>query len=402
MLSPLFDRAFLEDRGKKEGERRLRERTSFQFSDDLEEVQFFPLPDQWTGSGKVILLDESGIPFVLQNRAGEDTGLVFSRCSYVVAPSSGQLQLGPRIDSIFYPSPISRLITDLNSVCALTFGGRMPYNRSDVANFGEKVDARKILELISKNNLWGLIRSLWSSGKAEEGDIILVDGALNVIATPHMETVDCIDEDLHQSGITLVGLSKSFAPKCADIVAYGRQLHPNRAFIFTIPKNRILDSHAGAEDNQMILTLGPTGRTLGLRFGIVFSRDPSDHEYHGLFISYRHSFAHRIAVEQRHGTHNPVKVFEPIPFDSAFIDNTLVPIGGRLLSYSRSVVSPTYPLPAGAVHSHVLVTAQDVRGMIEACLASMLEGGETLRYLEYDSTHPHDVVDVILNRFYGR
>lgn len=402
MLSLLPDWSFLEERGQKEGERRLRERMNFQFSDDLGEVDFFPLPNQWTGAGKVILLDESGMPFVLQNRAGEDTGLVFSRCSYVVAPPTGQLQLGPRIDTIFYPSPISRLIADLNSVCAITFGGRMPYYRADVANFGEKVDARKILELISKNNMWGLIRSLWSSGKIEEGDLVLVDGALNIIATPHMETVDCIDEDLYQSGITLVGLSKSFAPKCADIVAYGRQLHPDKAFIFTIPKNRILDSHTGADDNQMILTLGPTGRTLGLRFGIVFSQDSFDHEYHGLFISYRHSTEHRAAVQQRYGTHNPVKVFEPIPFDSNFINNTLIPIGARLLSYSRSVVSPTYPLPAGAVHSHVLVTSQDMRRMIEGCLASMLEGGETLRYLEYDNTQPHDVVDVILNRFYQR
>jgi len=49
----------------------------------------------------------------------------------------------------------------MNSICASTFGGRMPY-RHDVAGFGEKMNARKILELISKNYLWGQIRSLWT------------------------------------------------------------------------------------------------------------------------------------------------------------------------------------------------------------------------------------------------
>jgi len=52
----------------------------------------------------------------------------------------------------------------------------MPYRHADVAGFGEKMDARKILELISKNYLWGQIRSLWTSRKVGAADIVLVDG----------------------------------------------------------------------------------------------------------------------------------------------------------------------------------------------------------------------------------
>src|SRR5437867_2450666 len=154
MLSASFDPYFLQERSRQEGERRVRERYALEDQAVESIVQFFPLPRSWPVPSRAVLLDESGYPFVLTNRAGEDTALVVSRCSYVIALPQGGLRYGPRNDTIFYPGPISRLVADLNSICALTFGGRMPYRHADVAGFGEKVDARQILKLILKNNMW--------------------------------------------------------------------------------------------------------------------------------------------------------------------------------------------------------------------------------------------------------
>jgi hypothetical protein len=398
MLLPSYDPYLLQLRGRQEGERRVRERRALIDQGIDPGVEFFPLPDVWQGSNRVVLLDESGYPFALRNLAGEDTGLVVSRCSHVITLPDGHIDFGPRLDTVFYPGPISRLVADLNSICALTFGGRMPYRHADVANFGEKVDVRKILELISKNNMWAQIRSLWSSGTLRFGDIVLVDGTLNVVATPETHTADEIDADLYTTGITLVGLSKSFAPKCIDIVALGRQLYPNQAFIFTIPTDRLLDAHSGADENQMILTIGPRGRTLGLPFGIALSTDPTSLEYHGLYISYRHNQPHREAV----AADQVIKVYDNLTLTPEFVDDVLIPIGTCLAQYAKGVVSADYPLPAGIVHSHVLFTASDLDQLLTPFLAAMLEGGETLHYLEYDNRQPHDAVDTFLNRIFRR
>jgi hypothetical protein len=398
MLSATYDRHFLEQRSRQEGERRVRERNAAAKRVSEMGVRIFPLPEPEQVSGKVVLLDESGYPFVVTNRAGEDTALVMSRCSYVIADAGGKLHYGPREDTIFYPAPISQLIADLNSLCASTFGNRMPYRHADVRGFGEKVDARKILELISKNRMWNQVRSLYTSGKLTCGDIALLDGSLNVVATPETKSADEIDNDLYEEGITLVGLSKSFAPKCADIVTWGRALHPGCAFIFTIPPEKILNAHSGADENEMILTLGPRGRTLGLQFGIALSTDNDDPEFHGLYISYRHNQNHRREVERG----NTVKIYDPVELTEDFIQSVLIPVGARLARYARGVVCPNYPLPAGAVHSHVLFTAKDLEQLIIPCLAGILSGGESIRYIEYDSRQPHDPVDVILNRFYRR
>lgn len=398
MLSASYDRHFLQQRSRQEGERRIRERQAAAKRVGELGVGVFPLPEPEPIFGKVILLDESGYPFVVTNRAGEDTALVLSRCSHVIANSEGHLQYGPRVDTIFYPGPISLLVGDLNSLCASTFGNRMPYRHADVGGFGEKVDARKILELISKNRMWNQVRTLYTSGKLTRGDIVLLDGSLNVVATPETRSADEIDNDLYESGIILVGLSKEFAPKCADIVTWGRALYPGRAFIFTIPAEKILNAHSGADENEMILTLGPRGRALGLQFGIALSTDDDDLEYHGLYISYRHNEHHRREVEN----HNVIKVYDPIELTDDFVQSVLIPVGTRLAHYARGVVCPNYPLPAGAVHSHVLFTAKDLEQLIMPCLAGMLDGGESLRYIENDSRQPHDPVDVILNRFYRR
>lgn len=401
MLSTSFDPYFLADRGQREGERRVRERHSMVNLPDVLEVQYFPLPDAQPSTNTIVLLDESGHPFVLRNHAGEDTALVVSRCSYVVAPASGDLDYGPRVDTIFYPAPISRLAADLNSMCALTFGGRMPYRHADTASFGEKVDARAILDLISKHNMWAQIRSLWSSGMLHRADIVLVDGALNVVQTPATASADEIAGDLHASGIILAGLSKTFAPKCADIVARGRTLYPGQAFIFTIPPARLRAAHRGADEHEMIFRLGPRGRTIGLTFGIALSTHTSDLEYHGLYVSYWHNEPHRQAVHAE-GSGSAVKVYDSVPLSPAFIADVLIPLGARLVQHGARVVSPNYPLPAGAVHSHVLFTADDLWMLVQGCLAGMLEGGETLHHIEHDSRQPHDAVDVVLNRFFRR
>jgi hypothetical protein len=397
-LSTPHDPEFLRHRSRQEGARRIRERQAAAEHVGEMGVRIFPLPDSESVFGKVILLDESGYHFVVTNRAGEDTALVFSRCSYVIADPEGHLQYGPLVDAIFYPGPISLLVADLNSLCASTFGNRMPYRHADVGGFGEKVDARKILELISKNRMWAQVRSLYTSGKLSRGDIVLLDGSLNVVATPETKSADEIDNDLFDSGITLVGLSKAFGPKCADIVAWGRALYPGRAFIFTIPAEKILNAHSGADDNEMILRLGPCGRTLGLQFGIALSTDEEDLEYHGLYISYRHNENHRREVENG----NVVKIYDPVELTTDFIEFVLIPLGTRLFQYAQGVISPNYPLPAGAVHSHVLFTAKDMDELVMPVLSGMIESGETLRRIECDSRQPHDPVDVILNRFYRR
>ncbi len=398
MLSTPFDPYFLHQRSRQEGERRVQERQVAADKIGRSGVRFFPLTETESIYGKVVLLDESGYPFAVTNRAGEDTALVLSRCSYVIAFPEGTLHYGPREDTIFYPGPLGQLIADLNTLCASTFGNRMPYRHADVRGFGEKVDARKILELISKNGQWNQVRTLYTSGVLDRGDIVLLDGSLNVVATPEAATADEIAGDLYESGILLVGLSKSFAPKCADIVALGRMQYPGQAFIFTIPAEKILYAHTGAEEHEMILTLGKKGRTLGLQFGIAFSTDPEDLEYHGLYISYWHNENHRLAVESG----EVVKIYEDRPLTDDFIETVLVPLGTRLAQYAKGVVCPNYPLPAGAVHSHVLFTAKDLDQLVTPCLAGMLAGGESLRYIEYDSRQPHDPVDVILNRFYRR
>jgi hypothetical protein len=316
----------------------------------------------------------------------------------VIAKPQQKLIYGPRNDTIFYPGPISRLVADLNSICALSFGGRVPYNHADVADFGEKVTVGSILDLINKNNMWVQARSLWSAGILVPADILLIDGSLNVVATPETHTADEIASDLYESGIILAGLSKTFAPKCADIVNLGRQLYPGQAFIFSIPPDRQQAAHVGANENQMIFTLGPQGRTLGLQFGIALSTEPDDLEYHGLFISYHHNPPHRNAVEDG----QVVKVYDPIPLTSFFIREVLIPVGARIAQYAKGVISPNYPLPAGLVHSHVLFTADDLNQLLQPCLAGMLDGGETLRYIEFDSRQPHDAVDVFLNRIFRR
>ena len=398
MLSTSYDPHFLQQRSRQEGERRISERNAA--SERVAEmgVRIFPLPEPEHVTGKVILLDESGYPFVITNRAGEDTALVVSRCSHVIADPEGYLQYGPREDTIFYPAPISTLVADLNSLCASSFGNRIPYKHADVGGFGEKVDARKILELISKNRMWNQVRTLYTSGKLTRDDIVLLDGSLNVVATPETKSADEIDNDLYESGITLVGLSKSFAPKCADIVKWGRALYPGCAFIFTIPAEKILNAHRGADDNEMILTLGKNGRTLGLQFGIALSTDTDDLEYHGLYISYRHNEHHRREI----GRGNVIKIYNPVELTEEFIQSVLIRVGSRLARYAQGVVCSGYPLPAGAIHSHVLFTAKDLEQLIKPCLAGLLDGGESMRYIEHDSRQPHDPVDAILNRFYRR
>ncbi len=148
----------------------------------------------------------------------------------------------------------------------------------------------------------------------------------------------------------------------------------------------------------MIFRLGPAGRTLGLTFGIAFGSEPMDLDYHGLFVSYRHSSAHRRAIEQG----QVVKVYDSLPLTENFVADVLIPVGARLAQYAKGVVSPNYPLPAGAIHSHVLFTAQDLQQCVEAALAGMMEGGETLHFIEYDSRNDHDSVDSLLNRFFRR
>lgn len=397
MLSSSYDPYFLQQRGCSEGQRRVLERDVFVGKTD-NDIQFFPLPDSWPARNQVVLLDESGHPFVLTNRAGEDTALVVSRCSYVVALPGGNLEFGPRVDTVFYPGPTSRLVADLNSICALSFGGRMPYHHADVADFGEKIDARNILELISKNNMWTQVRSLWSSKLLQAGDILMVDGSLNVVATPDTRTADEIAADLYDTGIILIGLSKKFSPKCAGIVKSGRALFPDQPFIFTIPPDILRGSHRGADEHEMIFTLGPRGRTLGIPFGIALSTDPNDLDCHGLFISYRHNEPHSQAVEAG----DVVKVYESRPLTSSFVADVLIPVGARLVQYSKGIISANYPLPAGHVHSHVLFTADDLERLLSPCLAGMLEGGETLHHIECDSREPHDAVDVLLNRFFRR
>ncbi len=403
MLSTSFDPNFLRRQARREGERRVRERTAS--PDRLQEqgVQFFPLPSSWSASNQVALLDESGYPFTLRNQGdGEDTALILGRYSYVLAPSQGQLIYGPRYDTIFYPGPISQHIADLNRICASTFGGRMPFRHADVASFARKMDARKILELISKNNLWAQIRSLGNSKKVRDGDIVLADGTLNILQTPSAQTADEIDADLYDSGIVLCGLSKNNQPKCSDIVNYGRQLYPGQAFIFTIPTERLQEAHIGDEDHNMIFTLGPRGRTLGLPFGIVFSTDSNDLKYYGLFISYRWNQPHREAVEIGLDNKQAVKITDPIPLANSFIEEILIPVGARLAQYAKGVVSANYPLPAGAIHSHVLFTKKDCEQLIIPCLEGILEGGENIHFLELANDSSHDVVDGILNRFFRR
>jgi hypothetical protein len=273
-LSLSYDPAFLRLQAQHEGDRRVRERVALVEEADTIDAQFFPLTGTSTPVNRIALIDESGHHFVVRNSAGEDTALVVSRCSYVLADSGEGLTYGPHNNTVFYPAAMSRVVADTNALCALTFGGRMPYNHADVADFGERVGTSSILELIAKNNLWSQVRSLWTTGLVQVGDIVLVDGTLNVVATPTTATVDEIDRDLHDSGVILAGLSKRFSPKCGDIVRLGRELYPQQPFIFTIPRERILAAHAGDEKNQMILTLGPRGRTLNLMFGIVLSTDP--------------------------------------------------------------------------------------------------------------------------------
>jgi hypothetical protein len=70
-----------------------------------------------------------------------------------------------------------------------------------IRDFGEKVDPQKILDLICKNQMWSLIRSLWSSGMLENGDIVLLDGALNVVQTPATASADEIDQDRFPVGM---------------------------------------------------------------------------------------------------------------------------------------------------------------------------------------------------------
>ena len=264
--------------------------------------------------------------------------------------------------------------------------------------FGENINPSQILDLISKNNLWRQTRALLTSRVLSDGDIVLHDGALNVVQTPVARTADDIDDDLYNSGIILAGLSKSNAPKCKDIVVLGRQRYPNQPFIFPIPPDRIWNAHAGADENQMILTLGPRGRTLGLQFGIVLSTDPHDYDYHVLFISYRHNQPHREAIANG----QVVKVYDSLPLTESFVNDVLIPVGARLVQYAKGVISPKYPLPAGVVHSHVLLTADDLTPLIQRTIAAMLEAGETLYHIECDRREPQDDVDVILNRFFRR
>src|SRR2546421_1419867 len=103
MLSASFDRCFLEEQGRQEGERRVRERMALAYQAATANIDFFPLPESWAGQGKVALVDESGYPFTVQNRAGEDTALVVARCSHVVALPDGHLCHGPLNDTVFYP-----------------------------------------------------------------------------------------------------------------------------------------------------------------------------------------------------------------------------------------------------------------------------------------------------------
>jgi hypothetical protein len=228
--------------------------------------------------------------------------------------------------------------------------------------------------------------------------VILLDGSLNVVVTPQTDSADEIDEGLHSSGIILAALSKSFAPKCADIVARGRQLYSGQPFLFTIPIERLLKTEQRREANRPLYNLGPKGYTLGLPFGLVLSTDPTDLEYHGLFISYRHNPPHHHKVLSG----RVVKLQENIPLSQSFIEEVLIPIGALLVYYSRGVVSANYPLPAAAVHSHVLFTGEDLVYFLEPCLAAMLEAGEHLRYLEADQKSAHEVVDGLLNRLYQR
>jgi len=107
----------------------------------------------------------------------------------------------------------------------------------------------------------------------------------------------------------------------ADIVTEGRKQHPGRAFIFTIPAKKLQDAHRETT-KQMIFTLGPRGHTWSA-FGIVFSSDPADLEYHGLFISYRWNQPHREAVERALNNHQSVKVIDSIPLTNSFIERFL-------------------------------------------------------------------------------
>ncbi len=267
MLSPSYNPALLARRGREEADRRQRERTSFAEGGVQEGVRYLPLDTGCTGTSKVAFLDESGHPFVIRNRSGEDTALVLSRSSYVLLAEGQHPQFGPYSDVTFYPGPVGRLAADLNTIAGFAFGGRAPYRHADVADFGERIDARKILEAANKTAMWEQVRTLWSTGTVDEGDTVLVDGGLNVVQTPAAASADEINRDLWGSGIVLAGLSKQFGPKCEDIVYQGRLQHPGQPFIFTIPPDRILNAHRGAEGHEMILTLGPKGRTLGLQFG---------------------------------------------------------------------------------------------------------------------------------------
>jgi hypothetical protein len=83
MLPPLFDPTFNQLRARKEGERRVCERHAPADAASLDGISFFPLPERTAGTSKVVLVDESGRAFTLQNQAGEDSVLVVARCSYV-------------------------------------------------------------------------------------------------------------------------------------------------------------------------------------------------------------------------------------------------------------------------------------------------------------------------------